>query len=112
MDAPRTFGNAESAGKTPGISDMSATNAIRYGRWAMSNNFIGPKQRTIIEALKAGGELVQNQGQWRMRHDMGKSYFLDKRPCMALYTRGFLMCDGQASNGGFIYQLTEKGKLV
>lgn len=68
----------------------------------------GKRQREIIEALKSGAELVQRDGRWRLEN--GMSYFVDKERCMGLYVRGFIMADGMASNGGFLYKLTEKGK--
>lgn len=74
------------------------------------SNYIGPKQREIIAVLKQGAELVQDLGRWRIRHDMGKSYFVNRERCVGLYVRGFLMSDGLASSGGFLYRLTEKGK--
>lgn len=72
---------------------------------------IGPKQRELIAALQGGAELLQRNGQWRVRHDRGMSYIVNRERCMALYVRGFLMADGE-TDGATRYTLTTKGRAV
>lgn len=70
-------------------------------------NYIGPKQRPIIEALKGGGKLYQAAGWWYFSSG-DVIQFQSRRRCFALYIRGFLMAEQE----GMLtrYSLTEKGK--
>lgn len=65
---------------------------------------IGPKQRPIIEALKAGGVL------WMLRTVVSSLYPQNRERCMGLYVRGFIMHDGEVAHGWAIYRITEKGR--
>jgi hypothetical protein len=75
------------------------------------SEYIGPKQRPIIDALKAGGELRMRDGRWRL-WDKGVSSSMPRDSCMGLYTRGFIMFVGHTASNKAIYRVTEKGKRV
>jgi hypothetical protein len=73
---------------------------------------IGTKQRPIIDALKAGGVLLNEYGTWSLREKSGPWYTVNRERCMGLYVRGFIMADGvdEARVIRVRYVLTEKGK--
>jgi hypothetical protein len=73
-------------------------------------NRIGPKQRLITDALKAGGELRMLYGEWSLYEASGVWRGVSRERCMGLYVRGFIMHDGETPGGRAIYRLTEKGK--
>lgn len=70
---------------------------------------VGPKQRPIIEAMKAGAVLLNEHGTWSLRDKSDRWYVVNRERCMGLYVRGFIMADGEFA-GHARYVLTEKGK--
>lgn len=69
-------------------------------------NSIGPQQRALLDAIRAGEVLYQEAGWWYFK---GRNVrFQSRRRCMALYTRGFLMAEHDGARTR--YQITEKGK--
>jgi hypothetical protein len=75
----------------------------------VAGNYIGPKQRPIIEALKQGAYLTMRYGKWTLC-ERGKNSAANRERCMGLYVRGFIMADGETEFNEAIYRLTEKGK--
>lgn len=71
-------------------------------------NHIGPKQRPIIEDLKRGYILYQEDGRWYFNYGIR---YLNRERCMGLYTRGFIMADG-TEDTRTRYVLTDKGRRV
>jgi hypothetical protein len=73
---------------------------------------IGPKQRAIIDALKAGGELRMRYGEWSLYEADGKWSDVNRERCMGLYVQGYIMHTGETPGGRAVYGLTEKGKAT
>lgn len=73
------------------------------------SDYVGPKQRAILDALRFGVTLYQDRGLWYFSSG-SEVLFQDAHRCLALYVRGFLMAE---QDGGRIrYRLTEKGKQI
>jgi hypothetical protein len=74
-------------------------------------DYIGPKQRPIIEAMKDDGWLQNHEGRWSLFRGTVWWRSENRERCMALYVRGFIMADGYQGSG-IRYVLTEKGKAA
>lgn len=72
-------------------------------------NHIGPRQRAILAALKAGGELHVEHGEWSLHYADGTWHDESRARCMALFERGFIMADTEGG-GMWRYRLTGKGE--
>jgi hypothetical protein len=72
---------------------------------------IGTKQRTILTALKAGGELRVEHGEWSLYETNGKWATENRERCMRLFEQGYIMADSRPTPGGrWRYVLTRKGE--
>lgn len=69
-------------------------------------DYIGHKQRELLDALRSGAALYQEKGWWYF--DGRDVQFQSRRRCMALYTRGFLMAEQDGTRTRYV--LTDLGR--